>query len=142
MNKDELLQLAINVATKAHKDQVDKAGKPYILHPITVANSVEDIDAKIVAYLHDVIEDTSITADDLRNLGFPEHLVQSILILTKNKGISYEEYITKIKTDPIACKVKIADLKHNMDLTRISNPTQKDYERVKKYKKALQNLEG
>ena len=104
--------------------------------------SVNEPDQKIAAYLHDVIEDTPITADDLLNMGFTPKIVDSIKLLTKDKNVPYEEYLKNIRSDSIARAVKIADLKHNMDLSRIPNPTEKDYARLEKYKKALAFLEG
>ncbi len=139
---EKLLELAIKVATEAHKDQVDKGGKPYIGHPTAVAASVNEPDQKIAAYLHDVIEDTPITADDLLRMGFTPKIVDSIKLLTKDKNVPYEEYLKNIRSDSVARAVKIADLKHNMDLSRIPNPTEKDYARLEKYKKALAFLEG
>ena len=139
---DNMLELAVKVATEAHKGQVDKGGKPYIGHPTAVAASVNEPDQKIVAYLHDVIEDTPITAEDLLNMGFSSKIVDSIKLLTKDKSVPYEEYLKKIRSDSCARAVKIADLKHNMDLRRIPNPTEKDYARLEKYKKALAFLEG
>ena len=133
--------MAVKVATEAHKGQVDKGGKPYIGHPTAVAASVNEPDQKIVAYLHDVIEDTPITAEDLLNMGFSSKIVDSIKLLTKDKNVPYEEYLKKIRSDSCARAVKIADLKHNMDLNRIPNPTEKDYARLEKYKKALAFLE-
>lgn len=95
----------------------------------------------IVAILHDVIEDTDCTLDDLRKAGFSENVLESLRLLTHDPKEQYMNYIMKIKDDPIARSVKIADLKHNMDLTRIPHPAKKDYERVEKYKAALQILE-
>lgn len=138
---EELLELAIKVATKAHKGQLDKGGNPYILHPTAVAASVEKTEEKIVAYLHDVCEDTEITFADLEEMGFTSEIVNSIRAITKQEGISYDEYLETVKADSNACEVKKADIKHNMDISRIKEPTEKDYKRVEKYKKALAFLE-
>ena len=138
---NRLLELAIKVATDAHEGQLDKGGNPYILHPKAVADALESTENKIVAYLHDVCEDTEITFDDLEKMGFTPRIVNSIRILTKEKGVSYDDYICGVKKDSNACYVKKADLKHNMDISRIKNPTQKDYDRIEKYKKALEFLE-
>ena len=139
---DRLLSLAITVATEAHKDQVDKGGNPYILHPKAVADSLDSTENKIVAYLHDVCEDTDITFDDLKDMGFTDRIVNSVRILTKTDDISYDDYLKSVKKDSNAWHVKMADIKNNMDLSRIPNPTEKDFARLEKYKKALAFLEG
>lgn len=139
---NKLLDLAIKVASEAHSGQLDKGGNPYILHPMAVANSVESTEEKIVAYLHDVVEDTNITLEDLKNMGFTHRIVNSIRILTKSKDVSYEDYLKSVKMDSNAWRVKMADIKHNMDLSRIPNPTEKDMARIQKYQKALSFLEN
>ena len=139
---NQLLALAIKVATKAHEGQVDKGGNPYILHPQAVASSLDSTENKIVAYLHDIVEDTDITLDDLEKMGFTYRIVNSIRILTKSKDISYDDYLKSVKKDSNAWRVKMADIKHNMDISRISEPTAKDYARLEKYKRALEFLEN
>lgn len=139
---NQLLELAIKVATEAHVGQVDKGGKPYINHPQAVAASLTNTEYKIVAYLHDVCEDTSITSYDLKNMGFTYRIVNSIRLLTKTDELTYEEYLRRLRMDSCARAVKIADLKHNMDITRIPNPSEKDYVRIEKYKKSLAFLES
>lgn len=141
-NLDKLLELAIEVATQAHKGQLDKGGKPYILHPQAVAAALDSTENKIVAYLHDVVEDTEITLEDLKEMGFTYRIVNSIRILTKSKDISYEDYLKSVKKDSNAWHVKMADIKHNMDISRIPEPTAKDFARIEKYKKALAFLES
>ena len=138
----QLLELAIKVATEAHACQVDKGGKPYINHPQAVAASLTNTEYKIVAYLHDVCEDTSITFDDLKDMGFTYRIVNSIRLLTKTDELTYEEYLRRLRMDSCARAVKMADLKHNMDITRIPNPSEKDYARIEKYKKSLAFLES
>lgn len=139
---DHLLELAIEVATQAHKGQLDKGGNPYILHPQAVAATLDSTENKIVAYLHDVVEDTEITIEDLKEMGFSYRIVNSIRILTKSKDISYEDYLKSVKKDSNAWHVKMADIKHNMDISRIPEPTAKDFARIEKYKKALAFLES
>ena len=134
MNKYEL---ALKIATEAHKGQVDKAGIPYINHPLTVASLVDTEEEKIVALLHDTIEDTNITEQDLLNYGFSNKIVEAVKLLTHNKGIPYMEYVAKIKNNELARKVKIADLTHNSDLSRLKEVTEKGMKRYEKYKKAL-----
>lgn len=137
-----LLELAIKVATEAHKGQKDKGGNPYIEHPKAVAARVDNLEHKIVAYLHDVVEDTEITLDDLAEMGFTNRIVNSVRLLTKTDKLTYEEYLKRLKADDSAQHVKIADLRHNMDLSRIPEPTEKDYKRIEKYKRSLEFLES
>lgn len=138
---DRLLELAIKVATEAHKGQFDKGGNPYIGHPKAVAESLSNTEHKIVAYLHDVFEDTYITPSDLLDMGFTLRIVNSIWLLTKTDGLAYDEYLKIVKADSTARYVKMADLKHNMDISRIPYPTEKDYARLEKYKNSLAFLE-
>ena len=127
---------------KAFEGKKDKGGKPYIEHLLFVANKMETEEEKIVALLHDIVEDIEgITLDTLRQMGYSEKIVQAVDSMTKRKGEDYGEYLKRVKQNPIARKVKLADIEHNMDLSRIENPTEKDYERIeKKYKKALKIL--
>ncbi|WP_277287137.1 HD domain-containing protein [Sneathia sanguinegens] len=134
MNKYEL---ALKIATEAHKGQVDKAGVPYINHPLTVASLVDTEEEKIVALLHDTIEDTNITEQDLLNYGFSNKIVEAVKLLTHNKNVPYMDYVAKIKDNELARKVKIADLTHNSDLSRLKEITEKDKKRYEKYQKAL-----
>jgi len=138
----KLLELAINVATKAHEGQVDKGGNPYVNHLKAVADALDSTENKIVAYLHDICEDTSTTFEDLTNMGFTKRIVNSVRVLTKTEGISYESYLKNVKKDSNAWHVKMADLKNNMDISRIPNPTDADFKRLEKYEKALAFLEG
>ena len=138
MNK--LLSVAIDLAQFAHHGQVDKAGQPYILHVQAVADGVDTEELKVIAYLHDVCEDTAFGIDDLTELGFPDEIVQSVRVLTRAKGIPYNEYIEQVKQDDNARKVKLSDLRHNMDISRIPEPTEADYRRLEKYQKALDYL--
>ena len=137
-----MLDLALKIATEAHKGQVDKAGVAYIEHPKFVANLVNTEEEKIVALLHYVIEDTTVTLQDLKKYGFSKEVIEAIILLTKNKTVKYSEYIRNIKLNKIARIVKIADLKHNSDISRLSSITQKDLDRLKKYKEALRILEN
>ena len=134
---NEQLEIAIELAIKYHKGQMDKGGNPYILHPLEVMNNVDKMESKIVAVLHDIIEDTKCTVDILRGWGINEDAIKSINKLTHKEGMSYMEYITEISYDFIATEVKLADLKCNMDLSRLNRKiTNKDFERHKKYMKA------
>lgn len=135
-----LRELALNIAESAHKGQVDKAGEPYINHPLKVASAFEDDTRYIIAILHDVIEDSDITINDLINYGFPSNFIDALEAITK-RGESYEEYLKKVKSNVLATQVKLEDLKHNMDLSRISNLRKKDVDRIKKYEYARKFLE-
>lgn len=130
-------ELALKIATEAHKGQVGKAGVPYINHPLTVASLVDTEEEKIVALLHDTIEDTNITEQDLIDYGFPNEIVEAVKLLTHNKNVPYMDYVAKIKDNELARKVKIADLTHNSDLSRLKEITEKDKKRYEKYQKAL-----
>lgn len=136
MDLHEQLNLAINLATDKHSKQVDKAGDPYILHPLWVMNKVKSLEAKIVAVLHDIVEDTDITIEDLIFKGFDDNIVYAVDILTKRKGMDYENYIDLIGENEIAMEVKMADLEHNMDLSRLKEITDKDRQRLLKYRNA------
>lgn len=130
---ERILEIAIRIAQDAHLGQSDKAGHPYIAHPIRVMNNVNSIEEKIVAILHDVIEDTNVTTDDLRKAGIPEKLISELEVLTHTSSIEYDEYIRHVSLFNIASIVKLADLKDNMDITRLNEITDKDSERLKKY---------
>ena len=134
------LDRAIELAKQHHEGQTDKAGKPYIEHPLRVMNQVESEEEKIVAVLHDIVEDTNISLDDLRNEGFSEEVVSAVECLTKQDGENYDSYIERISFNPLAVKIKLADLEDNSDLTRLPEVTDKDLERIEKYDKALEKL--
>jgi len=131
-----VIEKAILIAVNAHRHQVDKGGNPYIFHPLRLMFSREDETEKICAVLHDVIEDTDVTLDYLREQGFSEEVLSALDALTRRKDETYEEFIDRIIENKLACNVKLADLNDNMDISRIKNPTEKDYERLEKYKKA------
>lgn len=139
-SKQPMLELALSIATKAHRGQFDKAGIDYIEHPIFVASQVDSEEEKAVALLHDVIEDSSVTAEELLNAGLPETVVTAVQILSKKKGQDYQTYLKTVKSNPLARAVKLADLKHNSDLLRLETITNKDLERLEKYKKAIDYL--
>lgn len=132
---------AMKICFEAHKNQVDKSGMPYVFHPFHLAEQMTDENTTIVALLHDVIEDTDYTLDDLKNIGFPYVVCDALSYLTHDGAIPYLEYIKNIKKSKIATVVKLADLKHNSDLTRLDCVTEKDLFRIEKYKKAVKILE-
>lgn len=133
----ELLEKAIEIAVIYHKGQVDKGGDPYILHPLAVAARVQSIEEKIVAYLHDVPEDTILTLDDLRNMGFPEIIVSGVDSVTKRENETRAEALYRAKQHILGKPVKIADILENSNIKRIPNPTEKDYRRIENYQRDL-----
>ena len=142
MNTTEqsMVDLALSIARKTHEGQLDKAGVDYIEHPIYVASQVDTEEEKAVALLHDVIEDSPVSAEELLQAGLPETVVTAVHVLTKKKEQDYQTYLETVKKNPLARVVKLADLKHNSDLSRLSSITEKDRERLKKYKKAIDFL--
>ncbi|ENX41643.1 HD domain-containing protein [Acinetobacter sp. NIPH 2100] len=127
------LEQAIAFAAQQHSGQVDKANVPYILHPLRVMLNVPSIEHKIVAVLHDVLEDTETSIDDLYRLAFEPQIIEAIIALTKQKGESRIEAAQRTVQNPLARVVKLADITDNMDLSRIPSPTIKDFERMKQY---------
>jgi (p)ppGpp synthase/HD superfamily hydrolase len=134
------LEKAILIAVQAHQGQEDKAGDPYILHPLRVMLRMDTETETIAAILHDIVEDTRWTKDDLRKEGFSEEVLEVVDCLTRKEKESYEEFIERVKLNPIARKVKLADLEDNMDVKRIKEPKEKDWERLKKYHRAWMRL--
>ena len=135
------LQRAIEIATKAHAGQIDKGGKDYIGHPLRVMEMGNTEAEKIVGVLHDVIEDTSFTIEYLSEEGFSKEILDALLCVTKlSNNEDYDHFICRVMTNPLAVKVKINDLKDNMDITRLNKVTEKDLERIRKYQKAYNRL--
>jgi (p)ppGpp synthase/HD superfamily hydrolase len=135
------LEKAISIAVKAHENQKDKAGMPYILHPLYIMTKMETELERIVGVLHDVIEDSQYNLDYLKKQGFSKEIIDAIDCLTKREDEEYSVYIDRVETNVISKKVKIAELEHNMDLKRLSNITEEDILRiVKKYKPAWDKL--
>ncbi|PGR32114.1 GTP pyrophosphokinase [Bacillus cereus] len=134
------IKIAHEIAKKAHAGQVDKAGMDYIKHPEAVARFVNTAEEKATAYLHDVLEDTEITANDLLSAGIPHNVVEAVQVLTKEKYTPYFEYLCRVKENSLARTVKLADLKHNSDRSRLARITEKDLKRLEKYRKAIQYL--
>lgn len=134
---------ARDIAQAAHAGQVDKAGAPYFAHPARIAASLDDPAARCVAYLHDVVEDCrDWTLARLREEGMPPEIVAAVDALTKRAGEDTEAYLARVLANPLAVRVKIADLRDNMDLSRIAAPSAKDYARLEKYKRMLPRLEA
>ncbi|APV35314.1 HD domain-containing protein [Acinetobacter soli] len=129
------LEKAIGLAAKKHAGQVDKAGQPYILHPLRLMLHLDALEQKIVAVMHDLLEDTDTTIVDLISLGFSQDIIDAVIALTKKPGESRFTAAKRIVNNPLAKAVKLADLKDNMDLKRISHPTARDFARLEEYKK-------
>ena len=133
-------RLASKIAYKAHEGQTDKAGVPYIFHPIHIAEQMDSEESCIVALLHDVIEDSDITLEILSKY-FNDDIITALRVLTKKENDDYVMYIKRVKTNKLATKVKIKDLEHNRDLTRLDEVTDKDRKRSLKYWEAIRYLE-
>ncbi|WP_411349374.1 HD domain-containing protein [Paenibacillus sp. WLX2291] len=134
------LDRAIIVATRAHSGQTDRAGQPYILHPLRVMLKMSSEEARIVAVLHDVLEDTDVTAHDLAAEGFSEEIVDAVQAMSRREGEDYHDFVRRAKQNSIARTVKIADIEDNMDPSRNTEPSVKDMERLSKYGRALDEL--
>ena len=139
-NTSTLLEKALQIAVKAHSGQIDKAGSAYIFHPIRVSNRCSTDDERIVALLHDTIEDTEVTTEYLLMEGFPRNIVDAILSVTRNEDESYDDFIKRSRLNPIGRQVKLQDLEDNMDITRLNELTEKDIYRLNKYIKAYKYL--
>jgi hypothetical protein len=132
------LERAIAIAAEAHAGQVDKAGAPYVLHPLRMMLSMTSIDERIVAVLHDVCEDCSgWTFDRLRRKGFSDHIIEALQSVTKRDGEDYEDFVRRAATNQIGRRVKLADMQDNSDLSRIAAPTERDFQRIEKYRRAI-----
>lgn len=132
-----LLEKCIAFALEAHKGQKDRYDRPYILHPLHLMSQMDTEEEMMTAVLHDVVEDTDYTLADLRDLGVPQSVVHAVGLLTHDKeATSYDEYVRRLKPDDIARKVKMADLRHNMDVRRLRKVEEKDAKRLEKYRQA------
>lgn len=133
---------AMKLCFEVHKEQKDKSGLPYVFHPFHLAEQMDDENSVVVALLHDVVEDSEMTFEDLEAMGFHKEVINALKLLTHEDDVDYFEYVNKIKENPLATKVKLADLRHNSDASRLDKMTQRDIERANKYKKAIQVLES
>ena len=141
METNQLLAKAINLAMQAHTGQTDKADMPYIGHVMRVMQAGRTIDEKIVGVLHDIVEDTPWTFEALLAEGFPVHIIDALRCVTKiSEDEPYEEFILRVKSNPLAVAVKINDLTDNMDIRRLAEITDKDVQRLRKYLKAYREL--
>lgn len=140
---DELVYKSLEIVTRVFNEKCDKGGFPYVIHLLKVYSGVSEYMEKVCALLHDVIEDTDVTYDDLREVGYSEEIISILTILTKLKGEDYQEYINRIiaSNNVHAMNIKLADLRHNMDSSRIKNPTTNDMERItKRYAPAYEKI--
>ena len=133
---------AMKLCFEAHKNQVDKSGMPYVFHPFHVAEQMTDEATTIVALLHDVVEDTDYTLEDLAAEGFGKDILEAVALMTHEDDVPYLDYVAKLKDNPIARAVKLADLAHNSDLSRIGEVDEETRERLEKYQKAIALLKG
>ena len=131
---------ALKLCFEAHKDQVDKSGMPYVFHPFHLAEQMTDEVTTIVALLHDVVEDTDYTFDDIKNMGFGKDVIDALTLLTHNRDVPYMDYVLRIKDNPVARAVKLADLRHNSDNSRLDFTDEKTTQRTEKYLKAIDLL--
>ena len=136
-----LTKKAMRIAYDAHHGQTDKSGMPYIFHPYHLAEQMPDEESTVVALLHDVVEDTPYTLEDLTQMGFPQPVLEALRLMTHDPSVPYLDYVAKLKENPIARLVKLADLRHNSDLTRLDRVDEKARQRVEKYAAAIRLLE-
>ena len=134
---------ALKLCFAAHKEQKDKSGLPYVFHPFHLAEQMEDEESTVVALLHDVAEDTDYTLEDIAAMGFSRNVMEALALLTHDEAVPYMEYVKAIRKNPLARKVKLADLRHNSDLSRLDADQidEKALARVKKYTEAMRILE-
>ena len=137
----KLTKMAMRYMFLKQKDQSDLSGVPYVFHPWHVAEEMKDELSTAAALLHDVLEDTGATPEELKEYGFPEDVVKTVMLLTRREGESYRVYIERLAVDPVARQIKLADLRHNMDYTRLDRVTERDRERLEVYIPAKKYLE-
>lgn len=137
----EMTKKAMKLCFAAHKDQTDKSGVPYVFHPIHLAEQMDTEETVIAALLHDVVEDTAYTVQDIADMGFSQQVIDALVLLTHDASIPYMEYVSRVKENEIAKAVKLADLKHNSDLSRLDEISEESLARMKKYGEAIALLE-
>jgi (p)ppGpp synthase/HD superfamily hydrolase len=136
-----LLEACIGVAVEAHAGQLGRDDRPYILHPLQVMLQMDTEDEMMVAVLHDALEDSGLTGQDLASLGLPEAVLEAVALLTHDREeLDYESYVRRLRSNPLARKVKLADLAHNMDLRRLPDPGPADLRRLQRYRRAVEIL--
>ncbi len=137
----ELTKRALRLCYVAHRDQTDKSGLPYVFHPFHLAEQMTDETTTVVALLHDVVEDTDYTLEDLAEMGYPAPVLEALALLTHDPSVPYLDYVARIQPNPVARAVKLADLRHNSDLTRLDNVGVRELQRIQKYQAAIRLLE-
>lgn len=137
-----LTKKALKLCFEAHRNQLDKSGMPYVFHPFHLAEQMDTEESTTVALLHDVVEDTDYTLEDLKAMGFPNNVIDALALMTHDPRVPYMEYVKAISENPLATKVKLADLRHNSDLSRLDSVDEKALSRVKKYAAAIELLES
>lgn len=142
MTKMATVEDAVSIAARAHRGQTDKAGAPYLLHPLRLMLRMDTEAAMMAAVLHDVVEDTEWTLERLREAGFSEEVLEAVDCLTHREGESYQQFVERVRTNPIARQVKIADLEDNMNVRRMNQLGPKELERMEKYHRAWRALTG
>ena len=138
----DMTKKAMKLCFEAHKDQVDKSGMPYVFHPFHLAEQMKDENTTIVALLHDIVEDTEYTFEDLKAIGFDDKIIDALKLMTHDETVPYMEYVAAIKSNPIATAVKLADLEHNSDLSRLDVIDEKALKRKQKYAAAIDLLKA
>ena len=133
----DMTKKALRLCFDVHKEQVDKSGLPYVFHPFHLAEQMETEETTVVALLHDVVEDSDLTLEDLRQMGFSDTVIAALALLTHDPAVEYMDYVRAIKDNPIARAVKLADLRHNSDLTRLDTVDEKALARREKYLQAM-----
>lgn len=136
-----LTKKAMKLCFTAHRDQTDKSGLPYVFHPFHLAEQMPDENTTVTALLHDVVEDTAYSLEDMRGMGFPEPVLDAIALMTHDESVPYLTYVAKLRDNPIARTVKLADLRHNSDLSRLDAVDAAALKRVEKYRRAMALLE-
>lgn len=136
----KLTKKALQLCFEAHKNQVDKTGLPYVFHPFHLAEQMTDEISTVCALLHDVVEDTEYGFGDIRAMGFPQEVIEVLGLLTHQEDVPYMEYVKKIKGNSVATRIKLADLRHNSDASRLDVVDEQALARMEKYKKAKEIL--
>jgi (p)ppGpp synthase/HD superfamily hydrolase len=140
MSMHNVLEAAIALACESHRGQTDKGGRPYILHPLRLMLGFDSTSEQVVAVLHDVVEDSSVTLEQLRELGFDSSVVDALDCLTRRRAESYDDFVDRVAGNPLATRVKLRDIQDNLDLSRLGTLNAEDLQRIAKYHRALVRL--
>lgn len=140
--ENEMLEKALALTLQAHTGQTDRAGHPYILHPLRLMSKCRTTDEMVICLLHDVVEDSNITINHLRENGFPKHIVSAVEALTRRKMENWDDYIDRVLKNPLSVKIKQLDLQDNMNLLRLDELSEKDLNRMQRYHRAWKKLKN